>query len=468
MRHKRLVVATLVLVLLFGVIIQSTASQEGLYLKEAEALKPIGVFQGTDEGFELDREPTRLEGLIMLIRMLGKEEEAQLLKDEPGYFTDIPEWGIGYGNYAYKNGLALGVGEGLYDAIEPMNAQAYMTLMLRALGYDDSKGDFKYSKSLEFANQQKIINSEDLLELKSEVFLRDHVAKVTMLTLKSNLKDKDITLLEQLVIEGVIAEDVGEGLIKIDEDLEIHFIDIGQADAILIKSGNKSMLIDAGDNKHEKLIVDYIKEQNIERLEYVIATHPHADHIGGIDAVIDNFEIGKVIMPNVTHTTKTFEDVLDSMENKGLKGTIAKAGDEYFLNGLQFTILAPNAEKYSNLNNYSVVVKLVHGDNSFLFTGDAEAISEREMIENQKEHLKVDLLNVGHHGSTTSTTQEFLDLVDPKYAVIQVGEDNKYKHPEDEVLNRLKDKNIEIYRTDLHGTIIAISDGKDIIFINEK
>lgn len=468
MNRKKTIGLILILTLLFGIIVHSTALGEGRYLKEAEQLRPLGIFVGTDEGFELNREPTRLEGLIMLIRMLGKEEAAELLIGQPSYFTDMPNWGKGYGNYAYENGLAQGIGNQLYGSNENMNAQAYMTLMLRALGYDDAKGDFEYNKVLDFAKSKRILTSEDVLELKSEIFLRDHVAKVTMAALRADIKDGSISLLEKLTIDGVISKDISETLVKKHEDLEIHFLDVGQSDAILIKKGNEFMLIDAGDNKDEKFVVEYLKSQNVERLEYVIGTHPHADHIGGLDKVIDNFDIGKVIMPDIIHTTKTFEDVLDSMANKKLKGTIAKSGDEYYLNGAKFTILAPNGDKYYNLNNYSVVIKLIDGDNSFLFTGDAEELAEKEIIEHHGDILEVDLLKVGHHGSITSTSQDFLDLVNPEFAVIQVGVNNRYKHPDDEILERLKNGDIEIYRTDLHGTIVAISDGRTIVFTKEK
>lgn len=248
------------------------------------------------------------------------------------------------------------------------------------------------------------------------------------------------------------------------DNLEIHFIDVGQAESILIKKGNESMLIDAGNNSDGDLVVDYIKKQNISSLKYVIGTHPHADHIGGLDDVIDTFEIEKVIMPNAVTNTKTFEEVLDSIKNKGLSITKAKVGNSYELNGAQFTILAPNKEKYKDLNDYSVVIKLVNGNNSFLFTGDAEELSEKEMLENNERLLKADVLNVGHHGSVTSTSEAFLNAVDPKFAVISAGKDNSYGHPHKEILERLEDKGIKIYRTDLQGDIIVISDGETIQF----
>ncbi|WFA08863.1 MBL fold metallo-hydrolase [Tissierella sp. Yu-01] len=246
---------------------------------------------------------------------------------------------------------------------------------------------------------------------------------------------------------------------KEGSNLEVHFIDVGQADSILIKSGTESMLIDAGNNADGDLVVNYLKEQEISDLKFVIGTHPHEDHIGGLDDVIDNFNIATIIMPNVMHTTKTFEDVLDSINNKGLKINSPKVGTTYDLNGASVLILAPNSEEYKELNNYSVVVKLTHGENSFLFTGDAEALSENEMMENNIGVLDSDILKIGHHGSITSTSGEFLDAVNPKYAIISLGKDNDYGHPHKEIIELLEENEIEILRTDKMGTIVATSDG---------
>ena len=264
---------------------------------------------------------------------------------------------------------------------------------------------------------------------------------------------------------GIDLKPISDKINNLDNpDLEVHFIDVDQADSILIKKGDESMLIDAGNSWDGDKVVDYLKEQNVTNLKYVIGTHPHSDHIGGLDTVIDNLEIGKVIMPNAISNTKTFEDVVDSISRKGLSITSGKAGNVYDLNGAEIITLAPNDEKYSNLNNYSLVVRVENGSNAFLFTGDAEEISEREMVEKRAGSLKSDVLKLGHHGSSTSTNEEFLNLVDPKYAVITVGENNRYGHPDDEVLNRLEDKGIQVYRTDLDGNIVAVSDGKTIKF----
>lgn len=248
--------------------------------------------------------------------------------------------------------------------------------------------------------------------------------------------------------------------------LSVHFIDVGQADSILIINKSNSMLIDGGNNVDSDIVVDYLKSQGIKKLDYVIGTHPQEDHIGGLDAVINTFEIEKIIMPKVSSSTKTFEDVLLAIKNKNLKITNPKVGDIYELNDSKFTIMAPNKTDYSDVNNASVVVKLQYGNNTFIFTGDAEKLSEEEII--KLGNIKSDVLKVGHHGSNSSTSLEFLKAVSPKYAVITVGEDNKYGHPSVEVLERLKKQNIKILRTDLDGNIVFKTDGENLSFKTSK
>lgn len=243
--------------------------------------------------------------------------------------------------------------------------------------------------------------------------------------------------------------------------MAVHFIDVGQADSILITMKDAAMLIDAGNNEDSQLVVDYIKDRGITALDYVVATHPHEDHIGGMDAVINAFEVKSIIMPRVESTTKTFEDVLEAISNKGLKVTPPVPGTKYLLGEAEFTILAPNSEAYEDTNDYSVVIKLQYGATSFLFTGDAGFESEEEMLEKGYD-LRTDLLKVAHHGSKYSTSMKFLEAVQPKIAVISVGEDNDYGHPAPETIQRLRQAGAEIYRTDESGTIIATSDGKAI------
>lgn len=243
--------------------------------------------------------------------------------------------------------------------------------------------------------------------------------------------------------------------------LALHFIDVGQADSMLgILPNGETILIDAGNREDGNTIISYIKKQQIKKIDYLIATHPHEDHIGGLAEVINSFDIGSIYMPKVSTTTKTFENALLAIKNKGLKVTTARAGVSILNNdNLKIELLAPNSDSYENMNSYSAVTKITFGNTSFLLTGDADNISEGEMF---KYNLKADLLKVGHHGSSTSTSAEFLKAVAPKFAVISVGKGNTYGHPAQKTLNTLKNAGVKIYQTDINGTIVATSDGNSI------
>lgn len=251
---------------------------------------------------------------------------------------------------------------------------------------------------------------------------------------------------------------------KASGTLKVHYLDVGQADSILIVQGDHAMLIDAGNNDDDDFVAGYLKKQGIKELEYLIGTHPHEDHIGSLDYIIKNFTVDKIFLPkNAKSTTKTYTDVLKAISNKGLKATNAVPLTSFKLGDADCTIFAPNSSNYEDLNNYSIVVKIKFGNNSFLFEGDAEALSEMEMVKKGYD-LKADVLKLGHHGSNSSTCANFLAKVQPKYAVISVGKDNSYGHPQKKTMDRIKNSAITVYRTDECGTIIAASDGNNITF----
>lgn len=243
-------------------------------------------------------------------------------------------------------------------------------------------------------------------------------------------------------------------------NLTVHYLDVGQADSIFIELPNsQSMLIDAGNEENGSQIVSYIKALGYTKITYLIATHPHADHIGGMAYVINSINIGSIYMPKVSTTTQTYESLLTAISNKGLSVFTAQAGVSLFnADDLEVVILAPNQDQYDNLNNYSAVIKVTYKNNSFLFMGDAETLSENEIAGD----ASADVLKVGHHGSSSSTSQSFLDRVNPQYAVISAGTDNDYGHPTQETLDRLTAIGATIYRTDLDGTVVFTSDGINI------
>lgn len=250
---------------------------------------------------------------------------------------------------------------------------------------------------------------------------------------------------------------------KVDGNLIVDFIDVGQGDSILIRQGDHAMLIDGGTSECKDDLLNFLKSENIQKFDYIVGTHPHEDHIGSLDDVINAYDFDTILFPKVTTTTKTFENLVNAVKNKNKKFTTPVSGNEYTLGDAKFKILAPSSDSYQSLNNYSIVIKLTYGENTFMFTGDAETLSETEML-NSFDDLTADVLKIGHHGSTTSTSKKFLNAVNPKYAVISVGKDNTYNHPTKTTMNKLEELKIPVYRTDEEGTIECVSNGKDITF----
>ena len=244
-------------------------------------------------------------------------------------------------------------------------------------------------------------------------------------------------------------------------EVQFHFIDVGQGDAALIRTEKGDILIDAGTNSSEDELKAYLDRLGVTDIEYAVFTHPHEDHIGGADMILNTYNVKNVILPDATSTSKTFERMMDAIEAERC-GVIEATPDKTFKVGeLTCTILAPISTSYTETNDYSVVIRADYGETSVLFTGDAETHSEAEMLERYrfKGLLDCDLLKVGHHGSDTSSSQAFLDAVTPVHAVISVGEGNTYGHPKQEILARYEAMRITIHRTDKEGSIVFTTTG---------
>lgn len=246
----------------------------------------------------------------------------------------------------------------------------------------------------------------------------------------------------------------------VDGNFHIYYIDVGQADCILIENNKKYALIDAGNNEDGPKLVQYFNSLGITDFEYVIGTHAHEDHIGGMDDIINNYNIKHFYMPDVVTTTKTFEDIIDSLENKQYNFETPEIDSSFNLADSTFKVLYIGSES-QDLNDTSIILKLTYHKTSYLFTGDTTSKIEKQILDKD---LKSDVLKVAHHGSQYSNSAQFLKAVEAKYAIIEVGKNNEYNHPQSVVLNKLKKLNTKIYRTDKDGTIILTSDGENISF----
>lgn len=281
-------------------------------------------------------------------------------------------------------------------------------------------------------------------------------------TIKDTVDDTDA--IEDTADWTDAVEDMADKADSVSEDelsdLSIHFIDVGQGDATLIMCDSHAMLIDTGDNSKGTTLQLYLNKQGVDKLDYLVLTHPDADHIGGADVIITKFDIDNIFMSDYTEDTKTYREVLDALKQKNESWSMPAVGDTYALGDAAFTILAP-LDTYSSTNDSSIALMLTHGENKFLFTGDCSEDAEDDLVADGQ-NLSADVYQVGHHGSRYSSSQNLMDAVSPTYAVISCGEDNSYGHPSAEVLNRFRAMGIQVFRTDEQGSIVATSDGTDI------
>ncbi|MBQ8107407.1 MAG: MBL fold metallo-hydrolase [Ruminococcus sp.] len=250
----------------------------------------------------------------------------------------------------------------------------------------------------------------------------------------------------------------------VNADTQVHFVDVGQGDCTVVMSADKVMVIDSGERDGSNTAVNYLKKLGVRRIDILIATHPHSDHIGEMDSIIESFEIGQFIMPEIPKkyvpATRVYEDMLQALKTKGLKAR--KARDETFeLGECRVQTFTSHLKDEENLNNYSVLVKITHGENSFLVTGDCEKAEEADLIQRDAQ-LRSKVLRTGHHGSSTSSSAEFLDRVLPRYAVISCGRKNDYGHPDEDTVDRLRKYADKLYITSKDGTVVFYSDGEGI------
>lgn len=246
------------------------------------------------------------------------------------------------------------------------------------------------------------------------------------------------------------------------ENLTVTFLNVGQGDSSFIEFPNgKCMLIDASTADEGENICNQIAGKNYNKIDYLVATHPHNDHIGGMKYVTDCFEIGSVYMPDAPGTTDTYINLLKAIKKLGIPTNKAESGVSFEEDGVKVEFLSPLRDEYEDLNDYSAVIKITYGKKSFLFTGDAEELVEGDIIKSGAD-IKSDVLKVGHHGSSSSTSEAFLEAVNPEIAVISCGQGNDYGHPHKEVLNRLKNNDVKVYRTDINGNITLVSNGQEV------
>lgn len=244
--------------------------------------------------------------------------------------------------------------------------------------------------------------------------------------------------------------------------MSVTYLNVGQGDSELIQVNGINMLIDAGTNAGANDLIKDLKNRGIKTIDIAIATHPHEDHIGGMDEVLENFDVKSFYAPKVSHTTKTYENMLKAVKNEGLKIKQIKEGTKIDLGkDTEVQVYSPVKSQYEELNNYSPVMKISYGQNSFMFTGDAESLVEKEILSENKD-LKADVLKLGHHGSHSSTSKEFLKAIDPSIAIVSCAKDNKYGHPHKETMSNLKKAGITVYETFRDGDITISSNGKKL------
>lgn len=267
---------------------------------------------------------------------------------------------------------------------------------------------------------------------------------------------------EALPASGTFPESVASG----EGEMIVHFLDVGQGFSALVESNGHYMLIDGGDRAYSSFVVSYLQRLGVTSLDYILISHYHADHLNGAIGALNTFETASVICAGYESDTKLYKSFRNIIEEKNIPAISPSPGDTFTLGSAYFTVIAPISYDYSNENNNSIGIRLVNGEDSFLFTGDAEAESEEDFCALNTE-LSCDVYVAGHHGSATSTTYSLLEKALPEYVVISCGSDNSYGHPHEETMEKLEAIGARIFRTDTQGTITGISSGHGITWNTE-
>ncbi len=273
------------------------------------------------------------------------------------------------------------------------------------------------------------------------------------------------------IISFIGLEDTPEITVEQDE-IAVHFIDVGQGDCIFIDTPDKDMLIDSGEYEYASRVIRYLHSNGVTKLDYIIATHPHSDHMGGMARIMTAFDVGEFIMSEVPEDmipiAEYYTKAMNTLALKGITTTYSEVGRTITLcEGTQLNIIGPLGSGYDDLNSYSIIAKLTSGNRSFLFTGDMEKDAELELV-NSWLNLSADVIKIPHHGSSSSSSSAFVKRVRPSYAVVSVGDDNTYGHPNSEVLNRYRLIGGKVISTMNSGSVVFITDGNEITYITSE
>ena len=457
MNRKRVLSILLMIVLVFAsLVLPATDVEAASRFKDVpstqwaynyvEDISNRNIINGYPDGtFRPNNSLTREQAAKIIVNAVGILYEGKVA-DFPDVATD--SWSSPYIAAAKEAGIITGHLDGTFrphakvtrEQIAAMVARAFdLELKGTAIKFKDVPADSWSKDSIDILASNKIVNGypDGTFKPRNSI-TRAQFAKVISNVLGSGLSD------------------------VIPQKMEVHFIDVGQGDAALIIQGDHAMLIDGGKVSDSSRIYTYLKNRNIEHLDYIVNSHPHEDHVGGLAGALNYATVSKALAPVTTYDSKAFNDFVSYLGQQGVSLSVPKVGDSFALGSATIDVLGP-INYSSKVNNNSLVLKVNFGDTSFLFTGDAEREEELDIL-NSGADINSTVLKTGHHGSDTSTSYQFLWHIMPMYAVISVGSNNGYGHPTDAVLSRFRDADVKVLRTDMQGDIIFTSDGTNVTY----